>query len=224
MRRYYDTESPLVADVKALQRFVRARSRDECQAVQTVLEEFFTLEADGWHHKRCDSEIQRYRDKSQKARESVSKRWAKRDADALPTHTERTTDEIRNGYERNTDDIHRAPVPSNQTPDTSNQEKTKTARKRAAPAVLVSVDDMVAEGVERQHATDWLLNRKTKGLAPLTPTIWDETKREAVKAGLSVPDAIRSAAGEGWGGFKAKWLYSDGRNGTPVVDRFAGAE
>ena len=119
LRRYYDTEAPLCADLKALQRFVRARTKEEQQAVETVLQEFFALEADGWHHKRCDSEIQRYRDKSQKARESVSKRWAKRDAEALPTQSERTTEPVREGYERITDDIHRAPVPRHQTPDTT---------------------------------------------------------------------------------------------------------
>lgn len=103
----------------------------------------------------------------------------------------------------------------NRQPNTE-EPKTKTPRKRAAPAVLVSVDDMVSEGVDRQHATDWLLNRKTKGLAPLTPSIWGETKGEASKAGLSVAAAIKAAAGEGWGGFKAKWMQPDGRNGSHV--------
>ena len=103
----------------------------------------------------------------------------------------------------------------NRQPNTSNQEvkvKTQTVRKRTAPPVLVSVDDMVAEGVVEQHASDWLLNRKTKGLAPLTLTIWDGTKSEAAKAGLSVGDAIKAAAVEGWGGFKAKWLTVDTRS------------
>ena len=85
------------------------------------------------------------------------------------------------------------------------EEKTKTARKRAAPAVLVSVSEMVAEGVNEQHATDWLIARKAKDL-PLTPTAWDQTKAEAVKAGMTVPDAIKTAAANGWAGFKASWL------------------
>lgn len=87
--------------------------------------------------------------------------------------------------------------------------KEKPARKRAAAPQLVTVDDMVAEGVDRQHATDWLVNRKTKGLAPLTPTIWSDTKAEAVKAGLPLGSAIKAAAAEGWGGFKATWLDAE---------------
>lgn len=115
------------------------------------------------------------------------------------------------------------PPPSSSSSSSSSEEKTNTARKRAAPAVLVSVEDMVSEGVERQHAADWLVNRKTKGLAPLTPSIWQETKTEAAKAGLQIPEAIRKAAAEGWGGFKAKWLQSDAFNGAPTgADVFDG--
>ncbi len=90
--------------------------------------------------------------------------------------------------------------------------KTKTARKRAAPAVLVSLPDLVAEGVDEQHATDWLVVRKAKSL-PLTPTAWDEVKAEAVKAGISVGDAVKAATVNGWGGFKAVWLQQPVRNG-----------
>ena len=94
-------------------------------------------------------------------------------------------------------------------PEPKNEEqpksKTKTARQRAAPAVLVSVAEMVADGVDKQSATDWLVARKTKSL-PLTPTAWAETKSEAVKANMTVSEAVRIAAGNGWAGFKAKWL------------------
>lgn len=92
--------------------------------------------------------------------------------------------------------------------------KTKTARKRAAPAVLVSLSDLVADGVEEQHATDWLVARKAKDL-PLTPTAWEQTKAEAVKAGMTPAEAIKAAAGNGWAGFKAAWLHEPARNGPP---------
>ena len=90
--------------------------------------------------------------------------------------------------------------------------KTKTARKRAAPAVLVSQSDLVAEGVEEQHATDWLVARKSKSL-PLTPTAWADVKAEAIKARMSPGEAIKAAAGNGWAGFKAAWMHEPSRNG-----------
>ena len=90
--------------------------------------------------------------------------------------------------------------------------KTTTARKRAAPAVLVSLSDLVADGVDEQHATDWLVARKAKGL-PLTPTAWAGVKAEAIKARVTPGEAIKAAAGNGWAGFKASWLHEPARNG-----------
>jgi uncharacterized protein YdaU (DUF1376 family) len=57
IRVYYRTEKPLPADVAQVCRLVRASLPKHRQAVQAVLEEFFTLEEDGWHNKRCDEEI-----------------------------------------------------------------------------------------------------------------------------------------------------------------------
>ena len=89
----------------------------------------------------------------------------------------------------------------------------------------MSLQDLVAEGVDRQHATDWLAARKAKRL-PLTPTAWSDTKAEATKAGLSPPEAIKRAACNGWAGFKASWPDpGDARagpsNGSSAYDRKA---
>lgn len=57
MDTYYTGEAPLPADVKATARKCGARTKDEIAAIETVLNEFFVLEDDGWHQKRCDDEI-----------------------------------------------------------------------------------------------------------------------------------------------------------------------
>jgi uncharacterized protein YdaU (DUF1376 family) len=62
LRKYYATEKPLPADLKAVQRLVGARSKEEKNAVQAVLEEFFSLRDDGWHNARCDAEIAKFQD------------------------------------------------------------------------------------------------------------------------------------------------------------------
>jgi hypothetical protein len=100
-----------------------------------------------------------------------------------------------------------------QAPSTRTEEEkeTKPPRKRrgaAAALQVVPVEDLVAQGVDVQHAADWLAIRKLKDL-PLTATAWDGVKAEAIKAGLSLPEAIKRAAENGWGGFKAKWLEAD---------------
>ena len=68
-----------------------------------------------------------------------------------------------------------------------------------------SPDLLIADGVERQHAEDWLKVRRAKN-APLTETAWQQVKREAEKAGITTAEAVHLAAANGWGGFKASWL------------------
>lgn len=60
IRRYYDKEIPLPADVDQVKRLARARDKLERAAVDTIINEFFKLEADGWHHKTCDEVIASY--------------------------------------------------------------------------------------------------------------------------------------------------------------------
>lgn len=59
LRAYYRRERPL-SDAAEAYRLVRASSRIQKAAVDTVLAEFFTQQADGWHNKRSDEEIEEY--------------------------------------------------------------------------------------------------------------------------------------------------------------------
>lgn len=88
IRKYYAEEKNLPVDIKSVQRLVGARTKEEREAVANVLDEFFILEADGWHNKRCDSEIEKYQGKRAKARASAHSRWDKRKPDAMRTHSE----------------------------------------------------------------------------------------------------------------------------------------
>ena len=72
IRKYYSTEKPLPADKKIIQRLVGARTKEEKEAVDSVLEEFFMLEVDGWHNTRCDKEIYRYREGDAERKQRVS--------------------------------------------------------------------------------------------------------------------------------------------------------
>lgn len=60
IRKYYAKEKPLPADVKAVQRLVGARTKEEKDAVEAVLNEFFILAEDGWRNARCDADIAAY--------------------------------------------------------------------------------------------------------------------------------------------------------------------
>lgn len=68
LRRYYQDERPLPADVGECQRLAGARSKEERRAVETVLREFFTLSDTGWCQKRTEEEIAAYHRKAETAR------------------------------------------------------------------------------------------------------------------------------------------------------------
>lgn len=72
IRWYMASESPLPADVKLIQRRVRAHTRDEKNAVVAILEEFFEITDEGYRQHRCDEEIERYR-------QTIPDREAKKD-------------------------------------------------------------------------------------------------------------------------------------------------
>ena len=203
---YYTTEKPIPADLRAACRLVMAQTDSQREAVRVVLDEFFALTTDGWVNKRADAEIDAMRVKQQKQRDKANKRWHKPEAapgNATAPVVDAAASEIRADA-----------MPPTPTPTPTPEEKTKTARKRAA-AQLVSVDAMVSEGVDPQNAADWLVSRKAKDL-PLTLTAWKLVKDEAAKAGLTLRDAIKTAAGNGWAGFKAAWLLDGGRTHSPT--------
>ena len=120
IRWYMASEQPLPSDIKAIQRRVRAHSKEERDAVQTVLGEFFELREDGWHQHRCDSEIARFKDKQRKAKASANVRWSKADRTSernANASQENDAGDMRTHTERIADGMHRAPVPRLQTPD-----------------------------------------------------------------------------------------------------------
>tara|TARA_R110000868_G_scaffold142759_11_gene360243 strand:- start:998 stop:1855 length:858 start_codon:yes stop_codon:yes gene_type:complete len=60
--QYYSREAPLPADKAAVARLVRASTAQARKAVGVILDEFFKLEDDGWHQKRCDQELSVFMD------------------------------------------------------------------------------------------------------------------------------------------------------------------
>lgn len=107
-------------------------------------------------------------------------------------------------------------------------EKSREEREKENPAEpgaaadepVMTAKQLIAEGVDRKVATDWLRVRKTKR-APLTQTAWDGVKREAGVAGLTVAEAVRIATENSWQGFKASWLKP--ADAKLPADVFAGA-
>jgi hypothetical protein len=96
------------------------------------------------------------------------------------------------------------------------QKKIKKVQPRSRDKQqALGIGELVEEGVERQHAVDWLKARQAKR-APLTLTAWDDVKAEAAKAGLTPAEAVRIAATKSWQGFEASWLDGGSRKSKPT--------
>ncbi len=148
MRKYYASEKPLPADQKAVQRLVGARTKEEREAVTTVLEEFFSLQDDGWHNTRCDEEIVRCQDKQAKAKRSAKARWSKpkthsggnanASPDAMRTHSG--------------GNAHQTPDTSHQSPDMCVSNDThKSAPPSIAGAVCLALKNAGIPNVNQSH-------------------------------------------------------------------------
>jgi len=160
---------------------------------QSVLSEFFKLESDGWTHKRVIKEIDDYRVKAEKNRQNGAK-GGRPKPNNNPVGSQ--SDAKHNPNQE--------PITNNQEPIT--KEIKPRASRKAQPDGCISVSDLVAQGVDEQHASDWFKARKSKGAKSLTKTAWDAVKAEALNAGVTPAEAVKIAAENTWQGFKASWM------------------
>lgn len=216
LRAYYHAERAIPQGQQY--RLAKASTPAQRKAVDAVLDEFFDLRDGAYHQKRADEEIARYRAKSEKAKASINARWSRIKSEQGTNNGGNTT-VSKTGYERTTDDIHRAPVPRHQTPDTNLHEREevvgnpptppaaepepKAARKRAA------APDKPLD-VAQQVWDDWLALRARKR-APVTQTVLDGARSEAHKAGMPLADFLAVWCMRGSQGLQADWLQADER-------------
>jgi hypothetical protein len=83
--------------------------------------------------------------------------------------------------------------------------RTPDTRPSPAAPVTLSASALADEGIDLQHAKDWLTARSRKKL-PLTPTAWSRFKRNASQAGLTAAEAVELCAEKGWAGIDAEWV------------------
>ncbi|MBT8633436.1 YdaU family protein [Polynucleobacter paneuropaeus] len=145
IRKYYATEKPLPMDVKFVQRLINARSKEEKNAVVSVLNEFFNLTDDGWRQERCDHEIARFKDRQIKARRSAEGRWQSSSVEQILSDSttisscDRNANALRSQCSPNT--IHQTPNTNLHTPDKQNNgvEKKNEGAGNLSPAQMVQL-------------------------------------------------------------------------------------
>lgn len=205
LRKYYAEEKPLPADLRAVIRLVGARTDEEREAVETVLNEFFVLEEDGWHNKRADDEIQKVLAKREKAQKSARSRWnanaSGNDANASNVHANASKLDANGMLELRRSHAKRnalqSPDTKHQTPEDQKKARASLARPPEVPA---------------QTWDDWLALRKAKK-APVTETVLKQAKAEATKAGMPLARFLEIWCARGSQGLQADWLKPHERAG-----------
>ncbi len=79
---YYESEMPIPKNGRTIMRKLGIRSKQEKEAYEIILEEFFTLTPDGYRNETCDKWLEKIYKKSESARKSAKARWKKDDANA----------------------------------------------------------------------------------------------------------------------------------------------
>lgn len=110
----YDTEAPIPEETKPVIRRLRLQGYEE--TVSEILSEFFVLEADGWHNRRVDSEIQAYREKAERAKANGKKGGRPKKNNKLNPEKPKETKPVISGNQEETNEK------ANQEPRTINQE------------------------------------------------------------------------------------------------------
>lgn len=186
---YYDTEKHLTSDINKLNRLLLAHSQEEKDALLAVLGEFFTLTDEGYFNKRCNEEIlkyQAYMESKSKAGKASAEQRAKQKSTGVQ-QVFNTTSTKQN----------QEPITNNPLPITNNQIKN-----------ISPLSSLMALGISKKSAQDWLKVRKSKKLV-LTDDAIDLFKAECAKAKLTPAEAVKICNQESWGGFKSDWLNKD---------------
>lgn len=179
---YYDTEQPLPNSTFELS--MKVNARDQQEVLSGILDMFFTLQDNEWHHTRCDKEIKHYQQQLETASRAGKASAAKR---ALNNNS--------TGVERALDSSSSVVQPTiNQQPITKNQEPKKIATIVAPP---VGVSDSVWQ--------EFVAHRKSKK-AKVTELVMANIEEQAKLAGWTLENALKETVVRNWQSFKADWV------------------
>ena len=182
---YYDSEQPIPTETQTVIR--RLRLGSYMDIVNLILAEFFELSTDGWHHRRCDDEIEKYHLKAEKNK-TVGKLG---------------------GRPKKNNDLDNNPKET-QTVSENNPQKTLTKNHKPLTInhkPIINTPDGVSDSV----FNDYLEVRKAKK-AKWTETALKGLQREAAKANMTLQEVMVMCCERNWVGFKAEWAKTEDKS------------
>jgi uncharacterized protein YdaU (DUF1376 family) len=190
---YYDTEMPIPLETQTVCR--RLRLGNYSVLIETVLQEFFIKSKDGWHHNRCDSEIEKYQHKAE-----VNQKVGKLGGRPKKINNLQPNNEI------------------TQTVSKENPQQTLTTNHKPITINHKPITTIQApEGVSIEVWNDFVAQRK-KARAVISENVISSISKEAYKAGWTLEQALAECAARGWRGFKAEWV-ADKSNPPAKIDK-----
>lgn len=215
--RYYKEERPIMQ--VECKRIARAYAPHEADAMQYVLETFFTLEDGVYRHSRCDEEIAKAAATAEKRKKAANARWT-RDSKPKIEHNECecSADGMQTECTCMSTCNANGMLTNNHKPITNNhkEEKKETKKKSAAPKAPKAAPVEKPEGVSDELWAEWYAHKKRKS-GSVTQRMLDGLIREAGKAGITVAEAMEYQLEKGWTGFEADWYEKT--NGSPKNSR-----
>lgn len=203
--RYYKEERPIMQ--VECKRIARAYAPHEAEAMQYVLETFFTLEDGVYRHSRCDEEIAKAAATAEKRKKAANARWT-RDSKPKIEHNECecSADSMQTECTCISTCNANGMLTNNHKPITNNhiEEKKETKKKSAAPKAPKAAPVEKPEGVSDELWAEWYAHKKRKS-GSVTQRMLDGLIREAGKAGITVAEAMEYQLEKDWTGFEADW-------------------
>lgn len=203
--RYYKEERPIMQ--VECKRIARAYAPHEAEAMQYVLETFFTLEDGVYRHSRCDEEIAKAAATAEKRKKAANARWTR---DSKPKTEHNECECSADGMQTECTCIStcnaNGMLTNNHKPITNNhkEEKKETKKKSAAPKAPKAAPVEKPEGVSDELWAEWYAHKKRKS-GRVTQRMLDGLIREAGKAGITVAEAMEYQLEKDWTGFEADW-------------------
>lgn len=126
---YYTREESIPLDRRKVYRLVMAATQEQRDAVDDVLQEFFTETPAGWVHTRCEAEIHIYHQKSEKAAQSARARWDRSSAHPAKNSSEGNPGAFSSACDRTESGCDRIGEESERTSESCEGNATKTKTK-----------------------------------------------------------------------------------------------
>lgn len=190
---YMLTKTALPENDAALARIVGMPIAEFKQTSSTVMV-LFKVRSGFYYHKKCDEILSDQNERSKERSERASKA-AKAKAEK---YSKFNADSATSRPQADLKDANALPNPATEQNITEHNRTVDT-----------KVSIIVPDDVSTEVWSDFITHRKAKK-SPVTKTALDGIRREAIKAGISLQDAIVTIVNRGWTGFKAEWM----NNGT----------